>query len=118
MALDTFIPPIDPSPSTGRKVEFKILEADFGDGYSQPTRQGFNHRRRTLTIGWDGLIDDHADEITFFLFEKGGTEAFYYQPPRENTPVKWTCKEYTDDVQSNSLRKVSATFVQSFTLEV
>jgi phage-related protein len=118
MALLSFYPPIDPSPSTGRKVEFKILEADFGEGYSQPTRDGVNHRRRTLTLTWDALTDEQAEEISGFLFDRGGDETFYYTPPRETKPVKWTCKDYSDDVQSGGYRKISATFVQSFTLQV
>jgi len=117
MALITFDPPVAPSPSTGRKVEFKLLEADFGEGYSQPTRDGINHRRRTLTLSWDGLVDEDADCIAGFFFDRGGDEVFYYTPPREERPVKWTCKDYSDDVQQNSLRKISATLRQDFTLE-
>jgi phage-related protein len=117
MALTTFEPPIDPSPATGRKIDYKILAADFGEGYSQPTRDGYNHRKRKLTLTWDVLTDEQADDIGSFLDERGGDQAFYYTPPRETTPVKWTCSDWSDDVQSSGLRKINATFEQSHTLE-
>jgi phage-related protein len=118
MPLTTFVPPIDPSPSTSRKIAFKILQAEFGDGYSQPTPDGINHRRRSLGLSWDVLDDDQADEISEFLTERGGTEPFYYTPPRESAPTKWVCEEFTDDVQDGGFRKITATFKQSFTLSV
>ena len=117
MPLLSFIPPLDPSPSTGRKTAFKILAAEFGDGYSQPTPDGINHRRRSLSLSWDVLTDDQADEIAGFLDARGGTEPFYYTPPRENMPTKWICEEFTDDVQDGGYRKIAATFKQSFTLD-
>ncbi|MCS3740224.1 phage tail protein [Rhizobium sp. BK661] len=109
----TFYPPIDPSPSTGRKVEFKLLKAEFGDGYTGIARQGINHRRRKLTLNWDVLTDEQADEITGFLNERGGDETFHYTPPREDMPVKWTCETYDDNVV-DGVRRISAEFIQSF----
>jgi phage-related protein len=115
--LETFYPPVDPSPSTGRKTEFKLLKAEFGDGYTQITRQGLNHRRRKLTLSWDVLTDDQANEISGFLEARGGDETFYYTPPRETQPVKWTCETYDDNVV-DGIRKVTAEFTQSFTLRI
>jgi phage-related protein len=115
--LASFIPPIEASPGTTRKVEFNILEAEFGDGYSQPTENGLNSAKRSLSLVWDVLTDDQADDITAFFLDRKGVTPFYFTPPRENYPVKWTCRDYTNDTGSDGLRKVTATFVQSFTLD-
>ena len=115
MTLTVFAPPIAPSPGTGRKTNFSVLEAEFGEGYTQPTRSGINHRRRQLTLSWDVLSDAQAWAIAGFLDERGGDEPFLYIPPREATPVKWTCREFDDTVNTNGTRKITATFVQSFT---
>ena len=117
MALPTFEPPIDPSPGTGRKTKYNLLKAEFGEGYTQTTRAGLNHRRRELALSWEALTDEQAWEIAAFLDERGGDLPFYYTPPRETVPVKWTCDEWGDDVNQNGTRKITATFVQSFTGE-
>src|SRR5690606_29261995 len=44
-AIPTFDPPFAPSPGAQNKPEIKILQAEFGDGYSQPTPNGLNHIR-------------------------------------------------------------------------
>ncbi|QIG69085.1 minor tail protein M [Rhizobium phage RHph_N1_15] len=118
MALPTFNPPIAPSPGIGRKVKYNILEAEFGEGYSQPTRAGINHRRRELTLAWEVLTDSQAWAISDFLDERGGDLSFYYTPPRESAPVKWSCREWDDTVNTDGTRKITATFVQSNTHEV
>lgn len=42
MVLPTFIPPVGPSPGTSHKPTVNLWEAEFGDGYSQPTPKGIN----------------------------------------------------------------------------
>ncbi len=114
MTIPTFAPSIEPSPSTGRKTNYKLLKSEFGDGYTQTTRDGINHRRRQLTLSWNTLLDAQAWEIADFLEERGGDLDFYYTPPRETVPVKWTCEEWDDTVNDDGTRKITATFNQSF----
>jgi phage-related protein len=114
MTVPTFTPPLDPTPGLGRKTAYKLLKAEFGEGYTQTTRDGINHRRRSLTLSWDVLTDDQAWEISDFLDDRGGDLDFFYTPPRESVPVKWTCEEWDDTVNSDSTRKITATFNQSF----
>ncbi|WP_276122568.1 phage tail protein [Pararhizobium qamdonense] len=118
MALPTFIPSLAPSPGIGRKTKYNILAAEFGEGYSQPTRASVNHRKRELSIAWETLTDTQAWEISNFLDERGGDRPFYYKPPRETVALKWTCEEFDDTVNSNGTRKITATFIQSFSHQV
>jgi phage-related protein len=115
MPLQTFDPPVGPSPGTRKGRDMDILEAEFGDGYSQPTPNGYNHMRRTLSLNWDGLSRRQADYISQFFEEHGGTKAFYYTPANETKPVKWICSSWEESVQG--ITKITAEFKQSFTLE-
>ncbi len=114
MALKTFEPEPGPSPGTRKGRDIKVLEAEFGDGYSQPTPDGFNHMRRTLSLSWNGLSEDQYNRIVGFFEEHEGTEPFYYTPAGETRPVKWICHTWEDTVEG--IFKVSAEFKQSFTL--
>lgn len=117
MALKTFRPPVGPSPGTNFKPQVKLLEAEFGDGYSQPTPDGINHIRETVELKWDGLAECEMHAINDFFKERKGSDAFYYKPAGFSKPLKWTCKEWTRDL-SDGVWRMSATFVESFTAQV
>ena len=114
MPLPTFSPSPGPSPGTSTKPEIKILEAEFGDGYSQPTPDGLNHIRDVVELAWDGLTDSEMTAIYGFFRARGGTQPFYFRPIGEPAPLKWTCKEFARN-KSQGVWKVSATLRQSFT---
>lgn len=114
MALKTFTPPIGPSPGTGFKPTLKIRDAEFGDGYSQPTPDGINHIKNSVSLKWDGLTYDQMEEIHAFFMDHKGTIPFYYRPFGTRTSAKWTCREFqhnTDD----GIWEYSAELVESFT---
>lgn len=116
MSLDTFYPPVAPSPGTSRKPELKLLEAEFGDGYSQAGADGMNHIRDVFTLKWDVLTQGQADVIDAFLRSKRGTMPFLYQHAHTTAPVKVTCKEWNRDDEAAGLCRFTATFRQSFAL--
>ncbi|MFG1230532.1 phage tail protein [Xanthobacter wiegelii] len=116
MALDTFNPPLPPSPGTGNAPEIKLLEAEFGDGYTQITRDGMNHIRDVVRLKWDWLLPAHADAIVGFFRNKGGDTAFLYKPVMFAAPVRWTCKEWSDDTTDQGFRVVSATLRRDFNI--
>jgi phage-related protein len=92
----------------------KILEAEFGDGYSQPTPNGLNHIRESVELTWNGLLDWEMCEIDAFLRAHKGTIPFYYTPVGDCAPRKWTCKEWQRSAKAPW--SMSATFVENFTL--
>jgi len=116
MTLQTFTPARAPAPGTSRKPKIKLLTAEFGDGYTQETRDGMNHIRRTLTLTWDTLTPSQADDLSDFFVEHGGDTPFWYTPSNESTPVKWTCKDWSDTAEKQGFRTFRATFEQSFSL--
>lgn len=115
MAIETFVPPIPPSPGTSNKPEFKVLEAEFGDGYTQAGADGLNNIRDVLSLEWETLTPAQAEAIITFIRRQYGARPFWYTPSN-GVRQKWTCKEYTDKRGEGGLRTVTATFRQSFNL--
>jgi phage-related protein len=116
MPFATFNPPIAPSPGTSQTPKINIHEAEFGDGYSQPTAAGLNHIRREIQLKWDALTLSQKNSINNFFTGKGGYTPFYYQIYGDDSALKWTCKEWTVDSPAGYWT-ISATFVQSFALD-
>lgn len=114
MALPTFTPPIGPSPGTAHKPTVNLWEADFGDGYSQPTPKGINHIKKSVTLVWNALTLEQMFEIVDFFERQEGNKPFYYQIFGNRSIMKWTCKEW-DHSTDEGIWKVNATFVQDFT---
>lgn len=116
MAIQTFKPPVGPSPGTSHKPTVSLWEAEFGDGYSQPTPKGINHIKKQTQLSWKTLTYDQMLEITGFFERQQGNKPFYYKPYGEPYVVKWTCKEW-NAVTEGGIWQVDATFIQSFSSE-
>ena len=114
MPLMTFEPPVGPSPGTSYKPKLKILEAEFGDGYSQPTPDGINHMRRNVSLAWNALTMEQMHEIIGFFERHGGTCPFWFQPWGEPCTLKWTCREW-DKKTVDGIWQVTAVLVEAFT---
>lgn len=108
-----FEPPIAPSPGSQHSKTLKILEAEFGDGYSQPTPDGLNHIRRESSIVWGGLTTPQKQEIDDFFTALGGTKPFRFHVFGDTVERQWRCKEWSFDSEAGYW-KGSATFVQDF----
>jgi phage-related protein len=113
MALATFTPDPPPSPGTKRKPKLKILKADFGDGYTQPTPDGLNFIRRTISLQWNLLTPAQADALEAF-FVANVTLPFWYQPSDESAPGKWTCEDWDFTTRNGGFRSGRAALVQDF----
>lgn len=115
--LPTFLPPIGPSPGTSHKRNINLFEAEFGDGYSQPTPKGLNHIRRTVTLKWDALTYQQMEEIIGFFERMGGNQPFYYAPFGVRGAIKWTCKDFSEST-NDGIWSVNAELQQSFTNQI
>jgi phage-related protein len=113
MALNTFTPPVAPSPGYSADFKPKLWKADFGDGYTQSTRQGLNHIGRQVPIKWDTLTVAQAQAIEDFFIAQGGDTAFLYALSNDITR-QWRCEEWhrtRDGAQS-----ITATFLEDFNI--
>ncbi|WP_064033346.1 phage tail protein [Methylosinus sp. R-45379] len=118
MSIDTFTPPINPSVGAQKKPELKILEATFGDGYTQASADGLNHIRDSLTLNWEALTIAQSDAIEAFLNTQGGVTPFLWTAPGDATPRKWTCKDWEVTYRTTHFRSIKATFKQSFNIVI
>jgi phage-related protein len=116
MTLATFTPPVAPEYGASNKPKIKLLEAEFGDGYTQTARDGVNHIRATWELNWPVLKPTDAEEIETFITEHGGDVAFYWTAPDKPSPQKWTCKDWSFTIAGPNHRSIRATFVQSFNI--
>lgn len=117
MPLPTFTPPIGPSPGKTIKPQISLREAEFGDGYSQNTPKGLNHIRQNVDLKWSGLTKSEFQTIVAFFTLMGGYLPFYYQVYGDIKVRKWVCKEWSGG-DTDGVFTLSATFLESFTLEV
>jgi len=86
------LPNISPSYSSQEAVDFKILEADFGDGYSQRAADGLNSKKTEWSIVWENRENADIALLYNFLIDKLGYEAFYWTPPGESVVRKWIAR--------------------------
>lgn len=91
--VDTFAPGVEPSVEYGKTVKYRTLDADFGEGYSQRTKDGLNSKTVEPALYFAAVSSSIKDYIEGFLDEKGGAEAFSYTLPDESDPKLWICKE-------------------------
>ena len=115
MTLPVFTPSWSPSVGATNKPEVKVLRAEFGDGYTQATRDGMNNVRAVYEMRWDVLLPSEANDIISFFVACGGCDPFHYTIPEVTSVGKWTCESWSDQAISGGYRTVSATFRQSFT---
>lgn len=113
MPILTFSPAYAPTEST-QKPEFKLLEAEFGDGYSQSAPDGMNHIRQVATLSWDVLNVAQADYIENWIVTHKGTDPFLWRLSDDPVVRKWTCKDYSR--KRGTPNSITATFRQSFVI--
>lgn len=113
MPLNSFTPPVAPSPGTENTPEIRLKKAEFGDGYTQTSRDGLNHIRDVVSLKWDVLTEAQADTIEAFIRTQGGDTPFLYAL-RGDVVRQWTCEKYTRT--RGSPNTVTAEFRASFAI--
>lgn len=87
-----------------KKVTPRLLQAQFGDGYSQRIPDGINSMIRTWSLSFNNRDSTEIDSIESFLRATKGSLSFDWTDPDGYT-AKWTCKQEmtrTDKAGGNS----------------
>jgi phage-related protein len=92
--MPTFTPPSDPQISANEDHSYRVLNAQFGDGYEQIAGDGLNTKLYNITLNWNALSKTNADSIETFLDARTGSEAFDYTVPG-GTLKKYRCDTWT-----------------------
>ena len=103
-----------PSFGSPESSQPKVLETDFGDGYSQRVRMGLNSDPKTWDLRFDNRADAERDQIRNFLEARGGAEAFDWTTLYGQTGRKWICKEWNIDPTHANNNQIRAKFQQVF----
>jgi len=94
MALNYFSPAHPPTANQYQDTKTpRLLEADFGDGYSQSAPDGLNNMPSMLDVTWNPIEVQDAAAIEAFMVANSGL-AFFWTPPGETAARKWICKSY------------------------
>lgn len=119
MALLYFSPTKKPSiGNTDIESEYKVLKAQYQDGYSQRLRDGINNAPNKATWSWPAVLQDQKDYIKGFMDDRGGSEAFYFMHPGETVYRKWTCSSCKWAPISGDRFTVIAMVQEEFDLDV
>lgn len=108
--METFSPPYAPHvEGTSKSTKLRVTKVQYGDGYSQRTRDGINAADRTLDLSWKFLTRAEAKQISDFFESLGGDQAFLYTDPSDSIVRKWTCIEWKNGYEYGAKGSFSCT---------
>ena len=110
MAVDFPSNAVEPSYGSKPQVEFRILSADFGEGYTQRVGDGLNTKIEKWDMTWNNLTTGEKDVIINFLDAREGAEAFNFTMPGKSSSEKWICNRYQATPTNPSFFSISAEF--------
>jgi phage-related protein len=111
-----------PDNTTTGKVDYRLIENQYNDGYRQRVKDGINTRRRTWTLTF-GVLDP-AESQTIIDWLDGptggnaGAATFSYSPaiePWKGIPVPVTCKGWSNVYDGPVIVGLTMQFEESFT---
>lgn len=93
----------------------RVLEANFGDGYTQRTNFGINANPQSWSLSFifTGSPTAHMP-FKNFLDSHNGVTPFDWTPPGESTSYRFTCKDYSCNASPGNVWQCSAVFEQDF----
>ena len=92
-------------------VEFNVLVSQFGDGYSQATKDGLNNKVQTWPVSFTRDVSE-ITAISDFLDARGGAESFAWTNPL-GWPGLYRSTKYT--IQPlGAAHRLTTTFAEVF----
>lgn len=115
--METFQPPVNPTPDIGHDVEPRVLEAKFGEGYTGRSGDGINHMSKVYTdLLWENVTREEADAITGFFEARAGIEAFRWTPPDTGVEGCYRCTRWHRARRTTNAYVITAHFKEEFDL--
>lgn len=112
--METFNYRVLASPSS--QSSFRVLTAQFGDGYAQEAGDGINLKVDSWSISLMGRLGSEEyplDEIKSFLDRHEGWKTFKWETPLKETKM-FKCKSYNLTHVNGDIFTISATFNEVF----
>lgn len=102
------------SQGSTRKRMFRVLKAQFGDGYAQTAPDGINNRVDTWDIAYENLTSTERTTLWAAIETVGATDYFTWTPPGGSS-TKWKIVgDVSESPVSGDLYTVSFTLEQVF----
>ena len=114
--MATFTPAYAPELGSSDNSKYRILEAKFGDGYTQAAGDGINTKEQTIQLVWSDLSVTDVDAIIAFFDTQGGYTAFDYTLPNDSSALKFKCKQYKKSWAKGNLQNINATLERVYDL--
>lgn len=105
----TWCPRIEPEGAS----TFRVLSAQFGDGYKQSVGDGINNEIRSWPLTFTGR-EAYIVPIRDFLRAHQGYKPFYWKPPLETEAFLFEVTEFSVVPMGGRAYTLTATFVQRF----
>jgi len=96
---------------TGTKT-FRVLKAQFGDGYEQTAADGINNASQSWPLTFTGRSARIA-QIEAFLDARAGAQSFLWTSPRM-VQGYYKCPSYESRHLGSDVWQLSATFNETF----
>jgi phage-related protein len=77
------------SQASQQSIKYRILLAQFGDGYSQRSADGINNKDETWTIFYQALTLTEMTQVRDFLDGLKGASTFDWTATGDSTSKKW-----------------------------
>lgn len=95
-----------------RANTFRVLKAEFGDGYSQRVGDGINLKNETYSVAFSNRPRDEVDTIIQFLDAKAGAISFTFYI--DNDTVSVTCDSYNVVYSREDAHSLTAQFTRVY----
>lgn len=91
---------------------YRVLKAQFGDGYAQTAADGINNKTQTWPLQFRG-VGAKISAIRDFLDARQGFQSFYWTPPL-GVQALYKCTGHTVKPLGAGKYELTATFEQAF----
>lgn len=93
-------------------ANYRVLTAQFGDGYEQTAADGINNKVQSWPLTFSGTADE-ITPIRDFLDARQGFQSFFWTPPL-GVQGYYKCASHTLQHVEGNVYTLTATFKQSF----
>jgi phage-related protein len=96
--------------------QYRVRRVDFGDGYSQRSRDGLNTTPQVWQLQWNGISDADAETLRSFFESLAGVSLVDWKPYGQAAPLKWTANNWSSKPSGYLVQDCSVTLLQEFDL--
>ena len=102
------------SQSSSASTEFRVIKAQYGNGYSQRAPDGINNSVGSWDLAWDNITAAEFGVITAAFEQARGADYFTWLAPGDLVTKRWIVAKYTKAAMSGDIYSVSANLQQVF----